>query len=221
MYMTKIYVVRHCEAEGNDKRLFQGSTDCDITETGKKQLALLGKRFADIELDKIYTSPLIRARKTALAVRGNRDIPITVNPDLTEVHGGIVEGKPFMETIRSIPGLAEIWNEHPQDFAPEGGEPMREVYERIWRAVIKAVLENKDKAVALATHGGAIRCLNCRLNYGTVERLKDVPWCENTGITLIDFDDDLTPRVKFTNDTSHLPEELLPKHSRMAEVATK
>ena len=98
---------------------------------------------------------------------------------------------------------------------------MREVYERIWRAVIKAVLENKDKAVALATHGGAIRCLNCRLNYGTVERLKDVPWCENTGITLIDFDDDLTPRVKFTNDTSHLPEELLPKHSRMAEVATQ
>ena len=36
--MTYIYLVRHCEAMGNHKRLFQGSTDCDISEIGAKQL---------------------------------------------------------------------------------------------------------------------------------------------------------------------------------------
>ena len=36
--MTEIYLVRHCEAMGNVKRLFQGSTDLDISETGEKQL---------------------------------------------------------------------------------------------------------------------------------------------------------------------------------------
>ena len=52
--MTKIYIVRHCEAIGNVKRIFQGSTDLDISETGAKQLEYLKKRFADIPLDR-YT----------------------------------------------------------------------------------------------------------------------------------------------------------------------
>ena len=221
MLMTKIYIVRHCEAEGNNKRIFQGSTDCDITELGKKQLELLQKRFESIPLHKIYTSPLIRAQKTAQALKGGRDIEIVKMPGLTELDGGILEGKPFMPTIRSIPGLAEIWNEHPQDFVPEGGEPMREAYERIWSAVLSILKENSGKTVAVATHGGVIRCLNCRLLYGNIEGLKDMNWCENTGITLLEFGSDITPRVEFMNDTSHLPEELLPKRSRMAEVATK
>ena len=80
--MTRVYIVRHCEAEGNNKRLFQGLTDCDITEMGQKQLDLLCERFSEIHLDKVYTSPLIRARKTAEAVRGNRDIPLISNEDL-------------------------------------------------------------------------------------------------------------------------------------------
>jgi broad specificity phosphatase PhoE len=51
--MTKIYFVRHCEAEGNVKRIFQGLTDLDISELGAKQLKLLEKRFENIPLDKI------------------------------------------------------------------------------------------------------------------------------------------------------------------------
>ena len=48
--MTYIYLVRHCEAMGNHKRLFQGSTDCDISEIGAKQLQYLKERFHE----KIY-----------------------------------------------------------------------------------------------------------------------------------------------------------------------
>lgn len=219
--MTEIYVVRHCEAAGNHERIFQGSTDCDITNIGKMQLELLKKRFEKISLDKIYTSPLVRARKTAEALKGNRDIQIVQLPELTEIHGGIIEGKPFMESFKKMPALAEVWDNHPQDFAPEGGEPMRNAYERILNAVLRIVRENAGKTVAIATHGGVIRCLNCRLLYKTVDRLKDTPWCENTGITLIEFEDDMNTRVRFMNDTSHLPEELLPKRSRIAEVAKK
>ncbi|MBR4909726.1 MAG: histidine phosphatase family protein [Clostridia bacterium] len=216
--MTRIYVVRHCEAQGNSKRIFQGSTDCDITEMGAKQLELLEKRFSSVRLDKIYSSPLIRAYKTALAIRGGRDITIVTLGEFTEVHGGIIEGRPFSEAFSSVPGLAEIWNCHPEDFAPEGGEPMRRAYERIWNAVLDTAKANEGKTVAVATHGGVIRCLNCRLVYGAIERLKDTGWCENTGVTLIEFDGNFRANVIFMNDTSHLPEELLPKRNRMAEV---
>ena len=30
--MTRIILIRHCEAEGNIKRVFQGHTDADISE---------------------------------------------------------------------------------------------------------------------------------------------------------------------------------------------
>ena len=42
--MTRIYIVRHCEAIGNVTKLFQGTSDFDITEIGEKQLEYLKKR---------------------------------------------------------------------------------------------------------------------------------------------------------------------------------
>ena len=219
--MTEIYMVRHCEAMGNVKRLFQGSSDFDISEIGAKQLEYLKNRFKNIKLDKVYTSPLIRARKTALAVIGDRDLKPIDEKGLIELDGGIVEGKPFIETFNSIPGLADTWDNHPEDFAPEGGEKMRDAYERIWNTVKKIAAENKGKAVACTTHGGVTRCPLCRLLKGDIKKLSEMPWSENTAVTLIRFDDSLNPEVVFYNDTTHLPEELIPKRSRLSSFMGK
>lgn len=67
--MTEIYIVRHAEAEGNTNRMFQGSVDTNISENGEKQLERLMKRALDFDVDKIYSSPLKRAQKTAEAFR--------------------------------------------------------------------------------------------------------------------------------------------------------
>lgn len=213
--MTKIYIVRHCEALGNIMRIFQGTTDLDISELGAKQLRELSRRFEDIPLDRVYTSPLIRTRKTAEAIVGKKTLEYEVNNNLIEVHGGVVEGRPFAEAFNEISGLADVWNNHPEDFAPEQGEPMRHAYERIWQAVLQIAKENNGKTVACATHGGVTRCLNCRLLYGDIKKLVDTPWSENTAVTLIEFDDELNPTLRFYNDISHLPEELVNRKSRI------
>lgn len=214
--MTKIYIIRHCEATGNAKRLFQGATDCDISDLGAVQLEFLRKRFSDIPLDRVFSSPLIRARKTAHAVADDKGLPVELCEDLKELNGGIVEGKPFAETFKAIPGLADTWDNHPQDFAPEGGEPMRHAYERIWNAVLSLARENQGKTIAAATHGGVTRCLLCRLTKGSIEQLKDVPWTENTAVTLIEFDESLNPMLRFSNDHSHIPDEYMPKRTRLS-----
>ncbi len=213
--MTKIYIVRHCEALGNIMRIFQGTTDLDISELGAKQLRELSRRFEDIPLDRVYTSPLIRTRKTAEAIIGKKKLKYEVNNNLIEVHGGVVEGRPFAEAFNEISGLADVWNNHPEDFAPEQGEPMRHAYERIWQTVLQIAKENNGKTVACATHGGVTRCLNCRLLYGDIKKLVDTPWSENTAVTLIEFDDELNPTLRFYNDISHLPEELVNRKSRI------
>lgn len=213
--MTRMYIIRHCEAMGNAQRLFQGSTDCDISELGAKQLEFLQERFKGITLDAVYSSTLTRAYKTACAVADKKGLTVEKRPEFCELHGGVVEGRPFKEAFNEIEGLADTWNNHPQDFAPEGGESMRHAYERIYDAVMNLARENRGKTVAVATHGGVLRCLTCRLIHNDINRLAQVSWCENTAVTLVEFDDNLKPRLCFMNDHSHLPSEYLPKRSRI------
>ncbi len=213
--MTKIYLVRHCEAMGNVMRIFQGTTDLDISELGAKQLEFLEQRFKDIKLDRVYSSPLIRTQKTAKAIIGEKTLDIEILQDVIELNGGVVEGKPFIEAFNAIEGLADTWNYHPEDFAPEGGEKMRDAYERIWNAVSTIAKENQGKTVAVATHGGVLRCLNCRLKYGDITKLKDMPWSENTAVTLLNFDKQLNCTVEYFNDVSHLQEEYVNRKSRI------
>ena len=211
--MTRIYVVRHREALGNVQHVFQGHCDLDITETGKKQLECLEKRFESIELDKIYSSPLKRTRATANAIKGDKAITPLICDGLIEINGGFLEGKPTSETFGTMPELSDIWLNHPHKFHPDGGEFMGDAYERIWETVLNIAKENEGKNIACATHGGVTRCLLCRLLFGDIEKLKNVPWSDNTAITLIEFDSDFNPTLKFYNDVSHLPPELnLPKN---------
>ena len=212
--MTKIYMVRHCEALGNVLQVFQGTSDLDITELGEKQLEFLTKRFEDIELDRVFSSPLIRTQKTAKAIIGNKNLPIEICNGLIELDGGIIEGKPFLESCKKYPEIGYAWTHKPEAFAPEGGEKMVDAYERIWNAVKTLALENKGKTIACATHGGVTRCLMCRLIYGDITRLKDMPYFDNTAISLIEFDDDLNPKLLFYNNTEHLPEGLININSK-------
>lgn len=213
--MTKIYIIRHCEGLGNVMHIFSGTTDTDISEVGVSQLEKLTERFKDIHLDAVYSSPLIRAKKTAHAVADIKGLPLIVDPAFIELHGGIVEGEPFAETFKKYPDLAKTWDKRPQDFGPEDAETMRNAYERIYEAVIKVARNNTGKTVAIATHGGVIKCLLARLLFGTIERLVEVPWCENTDVSLIEVDDDFNMTVKYYNDHSHLEEEMLPINSRI------
>lgn len=197
-------------------RIFQGVTDTDITEIGQKQLNFLKKRFEDIHLDKIYSSPLIRTQKTAEAIKGKRNLDIEIMPEIIEINGGFFEGKPFKETFDAYPEMKDAWFNHPEDFAPDGGEKMRDAYERISNAFFKIVNDNKGKTVACATHGGIMRCLLCRLIYNDITKLKDTTWLDNTAVCYFEVDDGLNVSVKLINDYSHLPENLLSQKSRLS-----
>ena len=93
---------------------------------------------------------------------------------------------------------------------------MRHAYERIWNTVKRIAAENDGKTVACATHGGVMRCLHCRLLLGDINRLSEMGWSDNTAVTLLRFDKDNKVEVVFYNDSSHLPEELIPKRSRLS-----
>ena len=67
--MTKIYLVRHAEAEGNLYRIAHGHYNGLITDwRGPKQIRALAQRFEGIRVDAVYSSDLYRRQTTAQAV---------------------------------------------------------------------------------------------------------------------------------------------------------
>ena len=214
--MTEIYLVRHCEAEGNKQKLFQGHIDTDISEKGRVQLTYLAKRFEKVHIDKIFASPLTRAYKTALAVAEPKNMQVFTNEDFIEMFCGELDGRTFAYIFETYPELKYAWFEDPQNFAPIGGETMRELFTRAKTAVEKVANdpENKDKTLLFATHGGFLRCLHCALLYRDIERLKDVPWSTNTAVTLLRCEGkDI--KIEYFADDSHMPEELRTSVARM------
>ena len=54
--MTKLYLIRHAEAEGNLYRIAQGQYNSILTDLGQQQVRALERRFADIHIDAVYLS---------------------------------------------------------------------------------------------------------------------------------------------------------------------
>jgi broad specificity phosphatase PhoE len=205
--MTRVTLIRHCEAMGNYERIFQGHTDADISENGKIQLELLSVRCRNMPIDVLYSSPLKRAYLTAEAVNTYHHLPIQVDAGLVEINGGLWEGEKWEELPALYPEHALQWNTKPYDFAPPQGESMRQVYDRMWNTVTKIVAENQEKKIVITSHGCAIRNFLCHAMGKPIEQLNDVDWCDNTAISIIDFDEAMEPHIVLLNDSSHLTEE--------------
>ena len=78
--MTKIYLVRHAEAEGNLYRVVHGQYNSIITPRGYRQLACLRQRFLDIPLDAVYCSDLFRTTVTATALSVPKGLTLRLLP---------------------------------------------------------------------------------------------------------------------------------------------
>ena len=99
--VTTVYLIRHAQAEGNEKRLFQGHYNGAVSEMGWKQLEQLAEYGKKLPLDAVYSSPLDRAMETAKAVNKYHNHTIRVRDGLIEINGGVWEGNPIEEFAKT------------------------------------------------------------------------------------------------------------------------
>ena len=86
--MTRIYIIRHAEAEGNLYRRIHGQYNSLVTPLGYRQIEALEKRFQDIHLDAVYSSDLFRTQTTAKALYLPKGLPLQLEPGLREISMG-------------------------------------------------------------------------------------------------------------------------------------
>ncbi len=204
--MTKMILVRHCQAEGNLKRFFQGRIDSDITRLGAKQIAQTAALLSNEPIDVIYSSPKQRAMKTAQGINIYHEVEIITDERIVEINAGKWEGVLLTDIEQLYPEQYDNWKNKPSQFCAPEGESMREVYDRVKKAIIDIAGKNRGKTVCVVSHGCAIMNMMCFLHGLAVDEIKQVPLGTNASVNVIEFDDELVPNVIIDNYAEHLQE---------------
>ena len=113
--MAKIYLVRHCESEGNATRRTQAQTDALVTVKGYEQNEVLRRRFHGVHLDAIYASDTFRSIATADPIAKERGLPIRVRISLREVTTGVWEDMAWGNIAQEYPEANQVWSDAPWD----------------------------------------------------------------------------------------------------------
>lgn len=121
-----LVLVRHGESTANAVGVLLGRSDPPLTERGTAQVAAVRRALGPVT--RVISSPLNRARASALALAG--ELPVEIDERWIEVDYGELEGRP----VGQVP--AEVWRRWrlEADFRPAGGETLAEVARRVGAA---------------------------------------------------------------------------------------
>jgi broad specificity phosphatase PhoE len=164
---TTLLLVRHAETHDNVSMRLSGWTDTDLSARGESQIELLADHFnrEHGHIDALYSSPLIRARRTADAIGDlTGHTPILLD-DLREMFFGELDGRPFEELREAYAHLLEAdENSEIEDFVWPSGESRSGFTARALHVTNEIAGRHPGRAVGVVTHGGLIATLMTILN---------------------------------------------------------
>ena len=200
---TLIYMIRHGESVGIQKRDFLGHTDLPITEKGEKQALAAADYLASIGFapDAVYASPLCRAHKTALLALSKCSAPAPILLDgLREIYAGDWEGKNFDALDLEYPEERLVWREDIGHARPVGGEAVAELYGRVVSTVLTIAKENEGKTVFIGTHATPIRAVETYARGKSADLMCEVPWPSNASLSVYRFDGERLISLAYSYD---------------------
>ena len=149
----KIYVVRHGQTEWNLESRIQGSEDIDLTDAGRAEAYELKNLIADIDIDVVFTSPLVRARETA-EILANDNLLIMVDERLTERSWGDNEGK-----LLSQVDTSDCWDVN-LNMDDNNIERIQDFMSRISEFIEDIKIKYHGKNVLIVAHSAIVRAIH-------------------------------------------------------------
>lgn len=207
--MAKIYMIRHCESEGNATRRTQAQVDSLVTRKGYLQSEMLRRRFKDIPVDAVYSSDSYRAVMTVDPIAKERGLPVHTRILLREVTTGVWEDMAWGNIAREYPEANAAWSATPWALKTPGATTFQQVAERMTfglRRIAKEV--GPDGTALVCSHSCTIKATLCAVLGKPMSEVKELGHGDNTSVSLLDIDGDGNITVEFMNDASHLSPEL-------------
>ncbi|MBC7434659.1 MAG: histidine phosphatase family protein [Bdellovibrionales bacterium] len=160
MQATRIIAVRHGETAWNVDTRIQGHLDIPLNRAGRVQARKLGLALAGQAVNAIYSSDLLRAHETAQAVSATTGVAVVTDQGLRERSFGAFEGKTFAELEVELPEQSLRWRKRDPDFAPEGGESLLQLRERVLHTAHLLAARHTGELIVLVAHGGVLDVLH-------------------------------------------------------------
>lgn len=148
---TEVWLIRHGETEWSVSGQHTGKSDLALTPRGEEVATALAARLNEVTFDRVFCSPLRRARRTA-ELAGFSDVEIV--DDLFEWDYGDYEGRTTVDIHKERPGWS-IWT----DGTP-GGESPDEISARVDRVVDRC--RSVGGRTLMFAHGHVLRTLAVR-----------------------------------------------------------
>lgn len=156
-----VFVFRHGETDWNVATRFQGHTDIELNDNGRRQAQELGEKLKQFKIPIIACSDLKRAHETAKIVTSFHPAKIIISDQLREAHLGDTEGVLRDDVIKKFG--EESWNrwrsrDH-MDFGWPNGETKKDQLTRMKNYIRKFVNEHItdfSHPLGISTHGGVL-----------------------------------------------------------------
>lgn len=208
-----LYFVRHGKTEWNLEGKYQGSHgDSPLLPESIHDISLLAKRLKDVPLQHAYTSPILRAKRTAEILLSDigKKIPLTEVDGLKEFDLGDMEGKKFVDLEKKIPDVIHAFRKEPDKYDAQKihGESFESVIKRSNEAINKIVAQTEPQAsILLVSHGAALVAMIQALLGTKIADLRKNGGLSNSSLTHLRYVDGHYELVKW-NETKYLNKKL-------------
>lgn len=150
----KVYAVRHTSLVVDGREYCYGFTDIDVKDSFVDEASKTLEEIEKIgEVDAVFTSPLIRAKKLADFCNYT---DATKDDRIKELNFGDWEMKPWKELLQDI-SVEDFFKKYLDKRVPNG-ESLNEQKERVWD-FLKEQKEKDYKKIIVFCHGGVINAM--------------------------------------------------------------
>ena len=198
--MKEIYLVRHAQSDLNERGVFQGRLDSDLTPLGFVQARLTARFLEDKGIERLVSSPQRRALKTALVIGDVLGLEVEVDERLREMSFGDLEGKKFLDLLEEDRNTILSWLRDPVRYPLPTQEPM-DLFEKRVASLLEDLMRSEEKVIALVGHGGTLHAIVCLATGIGLEKIWRIHM-DNASVSLIRYDGRF--RIAYLNRTCHL-----------------
>jgi glucosyl-3-phosphoglycerate phosphatase len=197
----RLILIRHGETVWNLERRFTTRTDIELSDAGVDQARRAAEALAAVSIDRIYSSPLQRARRTAemIAARQNSPCPVTADARLTEIDAGPFEGQ-TEEELAAGPLAAAFarWHTDGEPEFPEGSEPFGAALARA--SAFLNEHEGEPGTTLVATHGSLARLIVSSHFLGGPPPYHRRLWLDNCRLAVIEWRGGVPKLIAFNTE---------------------
>lgn len=163
-----LYLVRHGQSVGNQKKLFFGKSDYPLTDLGREQARQAAEKLREVDFSRCCASDLSRAWETARICLEGRDVAPEPCPDLQEQDMGRLENLGWVEAETFWPPLRNLIADWYHTPPPEGEDPA-DMAARVGRCVDGILRRGEDTLVV--AHNGSLSLILKHLGLAEEDRL--------------------------------------------------